>query len=138
MLMPQNLKFNKQQKGKARGFSKNTLTFGSFGLQMLEPGRIKANQLEAARKAIRQALKKTGKLYIRVFPDIPVTKKPLEIRMGKGKGAVDHYITRIKKNQIIFELADIEFKLAKLSFKLAADKLPLKTYFLQKNFKELK
>lgn len=133
MFIPNNLKFNKQQKGRARGVSQNTLSFGIFGLQVNTPGRIKANQLEAARKAIRQALKRTGKVYLRIFPDIPVTKKPLEIRMGKGKGNVDHYIARVKKNQIIFELDNIDINQAKYALKLAADKLPLQAKFLSKN-----
>lgn len=132
MFIPNNLKYNKQQKGRARGVSKNTLSFGTFGLQVNEPGRIKANQLEAARKTIRQSLKRTGKLFLRIFPDIPVTKKPLEVRMGKGKGNVDHYIARVKKNQIIFELDNIDINQAKYALKLAADKLPLPSKFLQK------
>lgn len=132
MLLPKRTKYNKQHKGRARGVSKNTLSFGSFGLQVNKPGRLRANQIEAARKAIRKSIKRSGQLWIRVFPDIPVTKKPVEVRMGKGKGSVDHWITRVKKNHIIFELEGVELIQAKRAFKLASDKLPLPTKFLIK------
>lgn len=132
MLFPKKTKYNKAHKGRARGTSKNVLSFGEFGLRVKLPGRIKANQIESARKAIRKSIKRTGKLWIRVFPDIPVTKKPAEVRMGKGKGSVDHWVARVKKNQMLFELTGVNPKQAKKAFKLAADKLPLKTEFLEK------
>ena len=130
MLFPNKTKYNKAHKGRARGTSKNVLSFGDYGLRVKSPGRLKSNQIEAARKAIRKSIKRTGKLWIRVFPNIPVTKKPAEVRMGKGKGAVDHWVARVKKNTIVFELTGVNPKQAKLAFKLASDKLPLKTEFL--------
>lgn len=132
MLFPKKTKYNKAHKGRARGTSKNVLSFGDYGLRVKTPGRIRSNQIESARKAIRKSIKRAGKLWIRVFPDIPVTKKPAEVRMGKGKGAVDHWVARVKKNQMLFELTGVNPKQAQLAFKLASDKLPLKTEFLIK------
>lgn len=132
MLFPKRTKYNKAHKGRARGTSKNVISFGDFALMVKLPGRLKSNQIESARKAIRKSINRAGKLWIRVFPDIPVTKKPAEVRMGKGKGSVDHWVARVKKNQIIFELTGVNPKQAELAFKLASDKLPLKTKFLIK------
>ena len=120
-------------KGRCRGLSRHTLNLGSYGLRVTKPGRITANQIEAARKVIKRQIKKLGRLYVRVFPHIPVTKKPLEVRMGKGKGSVNHWVARVKKNQILFELDLIPIKKAKETLLLAATKLPLPTEFISKN-----
>jgi len=107
--------------------------YGTYGIQVLEPVRLKSRQLEAARRAISRKIKRLGRLWARVFPDIPVTKKPTEVRMGKGKGAVDHYIARVKAHKVIFELDGVPKELAQDAFRLAAFKLPVRTRFLDKN-----
>lgn len=130
--MPKNVKYAKMHKGRCTGVSKHKLNFGSHGLRVTKPGRIKSNQIEAARKVIKRQIKKQGNLYIRVFPHIPVTKKPLEVRMGKGKGSVSHWVARVKKNQILFELGDVPLTKAKEILLLASTKLPLSTEFITK------
>ena len=132
LLIPKRTKFRKNHKGRIRGEENRsiTLSFGDFGLQALDSGRLRSNQIEAARKAIVRKLKRSGKLWIRVFPDIPVTSKPSEVRMGKGKGSVSHYIFRVRKHRIIFELSGVNIKLAKQALEYGSGKLPFKTKFI--------
>jgi len=134
MLSPKRTKFRKQSKGKNRGLSYNAadVDFGDFGLQVLEPGRISSRQIEAARMAIQRATKRQGKLFIRLFPDKPVTKKPLETRMGKGKGAVEEWVAVVKPGRMIYELEGVAEDVAREAFKLAAIKLPLPTRFMKR------
>ena len=129
MLQPKKTKFQKNQKGKVRGNETHAfkINFGTIGLQAVEPARLTAHQIEAARRTIIRKIKKTGKLWINVFPDIPVTKKSSEVRMGKGKGSVNHWVCRIKPGKIIFELDKISDKTAENVLKLASSKLPFKT-----------
>lgn len=119
-------------RGKNRGLSTRglELNFGEFGLKTIERGLLTSRQIEAARKAITGATKRSGKVWIMVFPSKPITKKPLEVRMGKGKGGVDHYAVVVKPGKILFELAGVELDLAKEAFKRAAAKLPFKTVFI--------
>jgi len=134
MLSPKRTKFRKQMKGKNRGlsYSASDVDFGDFGLQVLEPGRISSRQIEAARMAIQRATKRQGKLFIRLFPDKPVTKKPLETRMGKGKGAVEEWVAVVKPGRMIYELEGVAEDVAREAFKLAAIKLPLPTRFMKR------
>ncbi len=119
-------------RGKNRGISTRgyELNFGEYGLKAVERGYLTSRQIEAARRAITGTTKRGGKVYIRVFPDRPVTKKPLEVRMGKGKGAVDQYTARVKPGKILFELAGVEESVAKEAFRIASAKLPMKTVFV--------
>ena len=134
ILMPRKIKHRKWQKGSSKGkaYRGTTLAFGSFGLKGLERKWITARQIEAARRAIMRYLKKGGKLWIRIFPDKPVTKKGTEVPMGGGKGKVDHYVFAIKPGRIIFELDGLKEEIAKEALKKAADKLPIKTKFIKK------
>jgi large subunit ribosomal protein L16 len=134
ILMPKKVKHRKWHKGASKGLSfKGTeLSFGSFGLKSLEACWISARQIEAARRAIIKYLKKGGKLWIRVFPDKPVTKKGVEVPMGGGKGSVDHYVFPIKPGRIIFELDGIKEDMVRAAFKKAADKLPVKTKIVKR------
>ena len=129
MLSPKRSKFRKQFKGRTRGMSKGgkEVSFGDFGLQALEPGWITARQLEAARVAISRSVKRAGKLYIRIFPDKPITKKPAETRMGKGKGGNEGYVAVIRPGRIMFELEGVPHDVAKKAFALAHHKLPIRT-----------
>ena len=129
MLQPKRTKYRKQQKGRNRGISGrgNTVVFGSFGLKTLEHGRITSRQIEAARIAMTRYVKREGKVWIRIFPDKPITAKPQEVRMGKGKGAVDHYVAPVKPGKILFEMAGVSFKMAAEALRLAAQKLPVLT-----------
>jgi large subunit ribosomal protein L16 len=129
MLMPKRTKYRKQQKGRLRGlaYKGSDVSFGDYGLQALEGGRVTARQIEAARMAIQRATKRAGRLYIRVFPDTPVTKKPLETRMGSGKGGVELWVARVKPGRIIFEVGGINPQIAKEALLLGAAKLPIKT-----------
>ena len=130
MLMPKRTKYRKQQKGRIKGnASRGTrVNFGDFGLKALEPGRLTSRQIEAARIAMTRRMKRIGKVYIRVFPDKPITKKPAEVRMGKGKGAIDHWAASIHPGRILFEIGGgVPLDLAKESLRLAQQKLPLKT-----------
>jgi large subunit ribosomal protein L16 len=128
---PKETKYRKAFKGRIKGVAKRgyTLAFGDYGLKAVQPNRIKENQIESARKAINNFLKRSGELWIRIFPNIPVTKKPLEVRMGKGKGPVEYYISRVKPGMILFELSSVSEENARLAFRLASDKLPVKTKF---------
>lgn len=132
MLSPKKTKFRKQHKGRIHGVAKGgfTLSFGSFGLKALEPERITARQIEAARRTITRAMKRQGKLWIRVFPDVPVSTKPAEVRMGSGKGAPEYWVAKIKPGRVLFELDGVPANLAEHAFSLAAAKLPIKTKFV--------
>ncbi|MGI8968392.1 MAG: 50S ribosomal protein L16 [Chloroflexota bacterium] len=132
MLMPSRLKHRKQMRGRNRGTAQRgtEISFGEFGLQAIEPVWLDSRQIEAARRVITRYVRRGGKVWIRVFPDKPVTKKPAETRMGKGKGSVDHYVAVIKPGHVIFELAGVPQEMAKEAMRLAAYKLPMKTRFL--------
>ena len=129
MLMPKRTKYRKQMKGRNRGYasSGNKLEFGSIGFKATEAGRINSRQIEAARISATRHIKRTGKIWIRVFPAKPLTAKPLEVRMGKGKGAVDQWVMNIKPGRIIFEMGGVEETLARGALALAMSKLPFKT-----------
>ena len=129
MLQPKRTKFRKQFKGRIHGDAKGgtDLNFGAFGLKALEPERITARQIESARRAISRHIKRAGRLWIRVFPDVPVTSKPAEVRMGKGKGAPEFWAARVKPGRIMFELDGVPYEVARGAFERAAAKLPIKT-----------
>ena len=129
MLSPKKTKYRKQFKGKIHGLARSgfTLNFGSYGLKSVEPERITARQIEAARRAITRHIKRQGRLWIRIFPDVPVTKKPAEVRQGKGKGAIEYWAARVKPGRILFELDGVPGPLAAEAFSRAAMKLPVKT-----------
>jgi large subunit ribosomal protein L16 len=132
MLSPKRTKYRKAHKGRIHGNAKGgtDLNFGAFGLKALEPDRITARQIEAARRAITRHMKRQGKVWIRVFPDVPVSKKPLEVRMGSGKGSPEYWVCRIKPGRIMFEVDGVARKVAEEAFTLAAAKLPIKTKFV--------
>jgi len=132
MLSPKRTKFRKQQKGKNRGVAwrGSDVSFGDFGLQAVEHGRLTARQIEAGRMAITRKVKRQGSLWCRVFPDKPVTKKPLEVRMGSGKGSVELWVSVIKPGRMLFELSGVTAEEAKAAFKVAGSKLPIATRFL--------
>jgi large subunit ribosomal protein L16 len=132
MLSPKRVKYRKQQRGRMKGFAwrGSSIDFGEFGLQALEPAWITAKQIEAARVAITRHVKRGGKLWVRIFPDKPVTFKPAETRMGKGKGNPEYYVSVVKPGRMLFELAGVNETLARESMALAARKLPIKTRFL--------
>ncbi len=134
MLFPKKVKHRKWQKGNSGGLTKGgaELAFGSFGLKSLETGWVNSRQLEAARRAMTRYIKRGGKIWLRVFPDKPVTQKGAEVPMGGGKGSVDHYVTVIKPGRIIFEMDGIEASVAEEALRLAAHKLPVKTKFILK------
>ena len=128
MLQPKKTKFRKAFKGKISGDAKRgfSLNFGSFGLKAMEPDRITARQIEAARRAITRHIKRQGRLWIRIFPDVPVSSKPAEVRMGKGKGSPEFWVARVRPGRILFELDGVEGKIAAEAFERAAMKLPIK------------
>lgn len=132
MLQPKRVKYRKQQKGKMKGNSNrgHELAFGSFGLKTLESTFITDRQIEAARIAVTRFMKREGKVWIRIFPDKPITKKPAEVRMGKGKGALDHWVAVVKAGRIIFEAEGVPLDVAKEALRLAAQKLPVTTKFV--------
>ncbi|HHF58111.1 MAG TPA: 50S ribosomal protein L16 [candidate division WOR-3 bacterium] len=132
MLMPKRTKYRKQHRGRMKGKAQagNFLAFGDYGLKAMEAHWITGNQIEAARLAIARYLKKGGKLWIRIFPDKPVTKKPAETRMGKGKGNVDHWVAVVKPGRILFEIAGVTEEQAREAFRRASHKLPIKTRFV--------
>ncbi|QDY99613.1 50S ribosomal protein L16 [Nitratireductor mangrovi] len=134
MLQPKRTKFRKQFKGRIHGAAKGgtKLDFGSFGLKALEPERVTARQIEAARRAITREMKRQGRVWIRIFPDVPVTSKPTEVRMGKGKGSVDYWVCRVKPGRIMFELDGVSETIAREALRLGAAKLPVKTRFIQR------
>ena len=134
MLQPKKTKFRKAFKGRIHGLAKGgtDLNFGSYGLKAMEPERITARQIEAARRAISRAIKRQGRLWIRVFPDVPVSSKPAEVRMGKGKGSPEFWCVRIKPGRIMFELDGVPEEVAREALRLGAAKLPIKTRFIQR------
>jgi large subunit ribosomal protein L16 len=135
MLMPKKVKYRKQQRGRRAGMAKggDTIAFGDYGLQALEVGWITARQIEAARIAIARHIKRGGKVWIRVFPDKPVTKKPLETRMGKGKGNPEEWVAVIKPARVLYELEGVELNIAQEAMKLASHKLGIKTRFISRH-----
>ncbi|HWJ75923.1 50S ribosomal protein L16 [Mesorhizobium sp. BR1-1-16] len=134
MLQPKRTKFRKQFKGRIHGVAKGgtDLNFGGFGLKAMEPERVTARQIEAARRAITRAMKRAGRVWIRVFPDVPVTSKPTEVRMGKGKGAPEYWASRVKPGRIMFEVDGVDEETAREALRLGAAKLPIKTRFVQR------
>ena len=135
MLSPKKTKYRKQFKGRIHGNSKGNyaLNYGSFGLKALQPERITSRQIESARKAITRHLKRAGKMWIRIFPDVPVSKKPAEVRMGKGKGSNEYWACRVKPGRIMFEIDGVNSADAKKAMSLAAAKLPIKCKFVERN-----
>jgi len=139
MLSPKRTKFRKAQKGRNRGLAHrgSQIAFGSFGLKTLEPGWITSRQIEASRIAVTRYMKREGKVWIRIFPDKPVTSKPAEVRQGKGKGSLSHYVAAIKPGRVMFEADGVPLEVAKEAMRLAAQKLPVKTKFvLRRDFAE--
>src|SRR5271166_4529811 len=134
MLSPKRSKYRKQHKGRIHGASKGgtTLNFGTYGLKALAPERITARQIESARRAITRAMKRAGRVWIRIFPDVPVSTKPAEVRMGSGKGSPEFWIARVKPGRIMFELDGVPAETAKVAFELAAAKLPIHVRFVQR------
>jgi len=132
MLSPKRTKYRKQHKGRIHGTAKGgtSLNFGAFGLKAVEPARITARQIEAARRTITRHLKRQGRVWIRIFPDVPVSSKPAEVRMGSGKGSPEFWAARVHPGRIMFELDGVPADLAKAAFELAAAKLPIKTRFV--------
>src|SRR6202162_1437283 len=132
MLSPKRSKYRKQHKGRIHGLSKGgtALNFGSFGLKAMEPERITARQIEAARRALTRHMKRAGRVWIRIFPDLPVSKKPAEVRMGSGKGTPELWVARVKPGRVIFEIDGVTVQTAKEALTLAAAKLPIKTRFV--------
>jgi len=132
MLSPKRTKYRKAHKGRIHGNSKGgtTLTFGSYGMKALTPERVTARQIEAARRAMTRHMKRAGRVWIRIFPDLPVTKKPAEVRQGKGKGSVEFWCVRVKPGRIMFEMDGVPLEVAKRAMELAAAKLPVKTRFV--------
>ena len=137
-LMPKRTKFRKMQKGRNRGKATRgaEITYGEYGLQALEAGWITSNQIEAARVAMTRFIKRGGNVWIKIFPDKPITKKPAETRMGSGKGAVEYYVSVVKPGRVLFEMAGIPEEVAREAFRLAAHKLPVKTKFITVNKNE--
>ena len=134
MLMPKRTKFRKMQKGRVKGLAQRgaRVTFGDYGIKVLEAGWITSRQIEAARIAMTRRMKRQGKVWIRVFPDKPITKKPAETRMGKGKGAVEAWVAVVKRGRVLYEMQGVSEELAREALRLAASKLPLKTRFLKR------
>jgi len=134
MLQPNRTKFRKAHKGRIHGAanSGNSLTFGQFGLKAMEPERVTARQIEAARRAMTRHMKRAGRVWIRIFPDVPVSKKPIEVRMGKGKGTPELWVCRIKPGRILFEIDGVSMQIAREALDLAAAKLPIKTRFIER------
>ena len=132
MLQPMRTKFRKAHKGRIKGLatSGNALNFGQYGLKALEPERVTARQIEAARRAMTRHMKRSGRVWIRIFPDVPVSKKPLEVRMGSGKGAPEFWVCRVKPGRILFEVDGVSVQVAREALELAAAKLPIKTRFV--------
>jgi large subunit ribosomal protein L16 len=132
MLQPRKTKFRRLHKGRIKGLAQrgSSIAFGTFALKSIEPGRLKSNQIEAARVAITRHVKREGQLWIRIFPDKPITKKPAEVRMGKGKGAPEYWVAPVKPGRILFELDGVSTELAKEALALGAQKLPVATKFI--------
>jgi large subunit ribosomal protein L16 len=134
MLQPMRTKFRKAHKGRIKGFATSgaTLSFGQFGLKAIEPDRVTARQIEAARRALTRHMKRAGRVWIRVYPDVPVSKKPLEVRMGSGKGAPELWVVRVKPGRILFEIDGVSTTLAREALSHAAAKLPIRTRFVER------
>ena len=134
MMQPKKTKFRKAHKGRIHGVATSgaTLSFGQFGLKAMEPDRVTARQIEAARRALTRHMKRAGRVWIRVFPDVPVSKKPAEVRMGSGKGAPELWVVRIKPGRVMFEIDGVPVGIAKEALALAAAKLPIKTRFVER------
>jgi large subunit ribosomal protein L16 len=134
MLSPKRTKYRKAFKGRIHGLAKGgtALNFGAYGLKAVEPGRVTARQIEAARRAISRHIRRVGRVWIRIFPDVPVSSKPAEVRMGSGKGSPEFWICRVKPGRIMFELDGVPADIAKIAFELAAAKLPISTRFVQR------
>jgi large subunit ribosomal protein L16 len=134
MLQPMRTKFRKAHKGRIKGIASSAvdLAFGQFGLKAIEPDRVTARQIEAARRALTRHMKRSGRVWIRVFPDVPVSKKPLEVRMGSGKGTPEYWVARVKPGRILFEVDGVTALIAKEALALAAAKLPVKTRFVER------
>ncbi|GMQ89354.1 MAG: 50S ribosomal protein L16 [Gammaproteobacteria bacterium] len=132
MLQPKRTKFRKQQKGRNRGLalSGSKVSFGEYALKSTTRGQLTARQIEAARRTITRKVKRGGKLWIRVFPDVPITKKPIEVRQGKGKGNVEYWVAKIQPGRVIYEIEGVSEEMAREAFKLAAAKLPVRTTFV--------
>ena len=134
MLQPKKTKFRKQQKGKLRGFTTSgaKVSFGEFGLKAITRGRVTARQIEAARRAMTRHIKRGGKVWIRIFPDVPITKKPVEVRMGKGKGNVEYWVAKVQPGKVLYEMEGVSEDVAREAFRLAAAKLPVLTTFVSR------
>jgi large subunit ribosomal protein L16 len=134
MLQPSRTKFRKAHKGRIKGLatSGTTLAFGQFGLKAMAPERITARQIEAARRAMTRHMKRAGRVWIRIYPDVPISKKPLEVRMGSGKGAPEYWVARVKPGRILFEVDGVTSQVAREALILAAAKLPIKTRFIER------
>ncbi len=134
MLSPKRTKFRKQHKGRIHGLagSGTAINFGSYGLKAMGPGRITARQIEAARRAMTRHMKRAGKVWIRIFPDVPVSSKPAEVRMGKGKGTPEFWIARVKPGRVMFEIDGVSDEVASVAMELAAAKLPIPTKFVRR------
>ena len=134
MMQPKKTKFRKAHKGRIHGVATSgaTLSFGQFGLKAMAPERITARQIEAARRALTRHMKRAGRVWIRVYPDVPVSKKPLEVRMGSGKGAPEYWVARVKPGRVLFEVDGVSVAVAREALGLAAAKLPIKTRFIER------
>ena len=134
MLSPKKVKHRKQQKGNLKGIATtgSDVSFGDFGLQVTEAGHITARQIEAARRAMTRHMKRAGRVWIRIYPDVPISKKPLEVRMGSGKGAPEYWVARVKPGRILFEVDGVTSQIAREALTLAAAKLPIKTRFIER------
>jgi len=134
MLQPKRTKYRKQHKGRIRGVAPGgtSLTFGSYGLKAQEPNRVNAREIEAARRAITRHMKRAGRVWIRIFPDTPISSKPTEVRMGKGKGSVDYWACKVKPGRIMFEIDGVNEEIAREALRLGAAKLSVKTRFVQR------
>ena len=134
MLQPKRTKFRKQHKGRIHGNAKGgtQLNFGAYGIKAMEPERITARQIEAARRAITRHMKRAGRVWIRIFPDVPVSSKPTEVRMGKGKGSPDYWACRVKPGRVMFEIDGVSEEIAREALRLGGRKLPIKTRFVQR------
>ena len=132
MLQPKKTKYRKQQKGKLRGFATSgaKVSFGEFGLKATTRGRVTARQIAAARRAMTRHIKRGGKVWIKIFPDVPITKKPVEVRMGKGKGNVEYWVAKIQPGKVLYEMEGVSEEVAREAFRLAAAKLPIITSFV--------
>ena len=134
MLQPKQTKFRKMHKGRNRGLAQNgnSIAFGRFGLVASDRGRITARQIEAARRAMTRYIKRGGKIWIRIFPDVPITKKPIEVRMGKGKGNVEYWVSKVQPGKVLYEMEGVTEEIAREAFRLAAAKLPVLTTFVSR------